>query len=170
MNAKDYLDGKIGTLCNCCGCCCVFLDSKKRLGFHTISPSSYRSRVNVEACNGCAACEEICQTEAIRVGEGAGALVEEARCIGCGLCVSCCPEDAVRLLALLGLPNERSQPGLHAQSSLYIRPGLKRPWGSRDAFRALCTCSRAGARGVNTSPLRSPPRNRVACPPADRAA
>ncbi len=99
VHSVENHDGKLGTLCNCCGCCCVFLDSKKRLGFHTISPSNYRSQVDAEACTACGVCEEICQTEAIRMEGGAGALVDEGRCIGCGLCVSSCPEEAVRLLA-----------------------------------------------------------------------
>jgi hypothetical protein len=72
VHSVENYDGKIGTLCNCCGCCCVFLDSRKRLGFHTISPSNYRSQVNAEACSACGVCE--------------------------GLCVSCCPEEAVYLL------------------------------------------------------------------------
>lgn len=98
VHSVENHDGKLGTLCNCCGCCCVFLDSKKRLGFHTISPSNYRSQVDVEACTACGDCEEICQTEAIQVEDGGGAAVYESRCIGCGLCVSFCPEDAVHLL------------------------------------------------------------------------
>lgn len=98
VHSVENHDGKIGTLCNCCGCCCVFLDSKKRLGFHTISSSSYRSQVDADACSGCGICEELCQTDAIQVEDGAVAAIDGGRCIGCGLCVSCCPEDAVRLL------------------------------------------------------------------------
>jgi NAD-dependent dihydropyrimidine dehydrogenase PreA subunit len=98
VHSVENYDGKIGTLCNCCGCCCVFLDSRKRLGFHTISPSNYRSQVNAEACSACGVCEEMCQTEAIQVEDGAIAVVDGDRCIGCGLCVSCCPEEAVYLL------------------------------------------------------------------------
>ncbi len=90
--------GQIGTICNCCSCCCVFLDSKKRLGFNTVSPSSYRARVDVEACSSCELCEDRCQMDAIRVNGRACAVVDEDRCIGCGHCVSSCPEDAVRLL------------------------------------------------------------------------
>jgi ferredoxin len=97
VHSVENYHGKIGTLCNCCGCCCVFLDSRNRLGFHTISPSSYRSQVDAEACTGCAVCEEICQTRAIQVDDGSVAVVDENRCIGCGLCVSCCPEEAVGL-------------------------------------------------------------------------
>jgi Pyruvate/2-oxoacid:ferredoxin oxidoreductase delta subunit len=98
VHSVENYDGRIGTLCNCCGCCCVFLDSRKRLGFHTISPSSYRSQVDVEACTACGVCEEMCQTEAIRVENGGAAGIDAERCIGCGLCVSCCPEQAVHLL------------------------------------------------------------------------
>ena len=98
VHSVENYDGKIGTLCNCCGCCCVFLDSRNRLGFHTISPSSYRSQVDVEACTACGVCEEMCQTEAIRVENGGAAVIDAERCIGCGLCVSCCPEQAVCLL------------------------------------------------------------------------
>jgi formate hydrogenlyase subunit 6/NADH:ubiquinone oxidoreductase subunit I len=97
VHSVENYDGKIGTLCNCCGCCCVFLDSRKRLGFHTISPSNYRIQVNVEACSGCGVCEEICQMDAIQAKDGSMVVVDGGRCIGCGLCVSSCPEKAVCL-------------------------------------------------------------------------
>ncbi len=95
VHSVENYDGKIGTLCNCCGCCCLFLDSRKRLGVHSISPSNYRSMVNEASCSGCGTCEEICQMGAIRVAEVA--VVDEGRCIGCGLCASACPEKAVGL-------------------------------------------------------------------------
>jgi NAD-dependent dihydropyrimidine dehydrogenase PreA subunit len=98
VHSVENFNGKIGTLCNCCGCCCVFLDSRKRLGFHTISPSNYRSQVDVEACSACAVCEEFCQMEAIQIEDSTVSVIDENRCIGCGLCVSSCPEKAVYLL------------------------------------------------------------------------
>jgi ferredoxin len=54
--------------------------------------------VNADACTGCGVCEELCQTDAIRIEDATVAAIDSGRCIGCGLCVSCCPEDAVRLL------------------------------------------------------------------------
>ena len=36
----ENIDGYLGTLCNCCGCCCLFIDTKKRLGFNALAPSS----------------------------------------------------------------------------------------------------------------------------------
>jgi Pyruvate/2-oxoacid:ferredoxin oxidoreductase delta subunit len=98
VHSVENYDGKIGTLCNCCSCCCVFLDSRKRLGFDTISPSSYRALVDAESCSACELCEDGCQMGAIRMNGGTHAVVDEDRCLGCGHCASLCPEDAVRLL------------------------------------------------------------------------
>lgn len=97
VHAVDNIKGHMGTICNCCGCCCVFLDTKKKTGLHTISTSSYVARVDGDLCAACGTCEERCPMEAITVGDEDVAVVNEGLCIGCGVCTATCTTEAVDL-------------------------------------------------------------------------
>jgi len=97
VHAAENMDGHLGTICNCCGCCCVFLDTKKNLGLHTISSSSYVAQVDSAECAGCGTCEERCPMDVIQVREEEVAVVDAAVCIGCGVCTPTCPNEAVEL-------------------------------------------------------------------------
>jgi ferredoxin len=99
VHSGDNLrEGPISVICNCCGCCCIFLDTKKNMGLHTISPSSYVARVDSDLCHACETCEERCPMGAIAVGDDDVSEVDEALCIGCGVCTPSCPNDAVDLV------------------------------------------------------------------------
>lgn len=50
--------------------------------------------VNRERCSGCAACTDVCPTEAIQVVEGKAVIGLE--CMDCGACPRVCPEGAIR--------------------------------------------------------------------------
>jgi len=97
VHAADNIEGHMGTICNCCGCCCVFLDTKKKMGTHTISPSNYVAHVDGDLCAACGTCEERCPMEAIAVGDEDMAVVNEGLCIGCGVCTPTCAAEAVDL-------------------------------------------------------------------------
>jgi len=88
----------ISTICNCCGCCCIFLDTRKRMGLDTISPSSYVARVDADLCIACGTCEDRCPMEAIAVGDDDVSEVDQDLCIGCGVCTPTCNEEAVDLV------------------------------------------------------------------------
>jgi len=98
VHAIENLDGYLSMICNCCGCCCVFLQTQKMLGLTMISSSSYVAAVDREACVGCGTCEKRCPMEAIAVGEDEKAGVDPARCLGCGICAPTCPAQAVALM------------------------------------------------------------------------
>jgi Pyruvate/2-oxoacid:ferredoxin oxidoreductase delta subunit len=94
----ENIDGYLGTLCNCCGCCCLFMDTKKRLGFNALAPSSSYAKVDDRTCSGCGDCLARCPMAAIALPDDDTAMVDEMRCIGCGLCSAHCTEKAVTLM------------------------------------------------------------------------
>jgi NAD-dependent dihydropyrimidine dehydrogenase PreA subunit len=94
----DNLEGYMSTICNCCGCCCVFMQTKKRDGLHTLSASSYAADVDRDRCVGCGTCEDRCPMDAIQVGKEEVAEVNEEICLGCGACVPSCEAEAVALI------------------------------------------------------------------------
>ena len=52
--------------------------------------------VTEEECTLCGACQAVCPTEAISLGETA-VKVNAGACCGCGACVEVCPSGAIRL-------------------------------------------------------------------------
>lgn len=98
VHAIENLDGYLSMICNCCGCCCVFLQTQKLLNLNMISSSNYVSCVDEQVCIGCGTCEGRCPMDAIATGDGEKAHVDPARCIGCGICVPTCPATAVALV------------------------------------------------------------------------
>ena len=93
----ENIDGHMGTLCNCCGCCCLFIDTKKRLGHNALAPSAHVAQVAPGTCSGCGDCSERCPMDAITLNGDNIAEVVGEQCVGCGLCASHCPEEAVTL-------------------------------------------------------------------------
>lgn len=96
VHISENLQGHMGTICNCCGCCCTFLDTKKKMGLHVFSPSSYVANVDADLCAACGTCEERCPMDAISM-EDEVAVVDESVCIGCGVCTPTCDPEAIDL-------------------------------------------------------------------------
>jgi len=92
-NTAKYID----FICNCCACHCGILKS-----FQTsdVSPlgavSSFRLKINQEACTGCGDCLARCPTKALAINDAVVRL-DARRCIGCGLCSSACPSEALSM-------------------------------------------------------------------------
>ena len=51
--------------------------------------------VDKEMCIGCGACEGVCPTGSIVLGEDGKAGVNEETCVDCGACVGTCPVSAI---------------------------------------------------------------------------
>jgi formate hydrogenlyase subunit 6/NADH:ubiquinone oxidoreductase subunit I len=84
-------------ICNCCGCCCGFLEGMTRHHLkHVVSTTHYLARPDLEACSGCGECEQRCQIKAIRM-EGDDPVVDEELCLGCGVCAHFCPIGAMQM-------------------------------------------------------------------------
>ena len=125
VHAAENIEGHLGTICNCCGCCCVFLDTKKKMGLHTISASAYVARVDAESCVACGVCEERCPVQAIAVGDEGIAEVQDELCIGCGVCTPSCDTEAVDLIQreAAELPPDLPQEVERADAPLHPRNG-----------------------------------------------
>lgn len=94
------------TICNCCSCCCMWLESYHKLG-HTksLDASSYRLEVNPQTCLACGTCLKRCPMDALQLRYSAQArnkyskavVVDLDVCLGCGVCVHKCPTRSLAL-------------------------------------------------------------------------
>jgi len=85
-------------LCNCCECCCVFVQGLKKYGiFTSIGKSGFIAIQNSESCDDCGICVEKCIFEAISYTEGK-IQFNENKCFGCGHCAYHCPQNAIKLI------------------------------------------------------------------------
>jgi Pyruvate/2-oxoacid:ferredoxin oxidoreductase delta subunit len=97
VHVGDNVQDQTTFICNCCGCCCGFLEgiTKHHLA-HAVSTTNYIARVDRDTCNGCEICADRCQIKAIRM-EADYPVVSEEACIGCGVCAHFCPADAMKM-------------------------------------------------------------------------
>ncbi len=85
-------------ICNCCGCCCKALAAiTKYENPGLITKSNFYAAVDTETCDGCEACPDRCQVEAIHMADDIAVITLE-KCIGCGLCISTCPTEAISMI------------------------------------------------------------------------
>ena len=96
-NVGNYSD-RIFFICNCCGCCCGFLQSLKKFNSDAmIAFSNFGVQANVEECTGCEECFERCQMEALSLVDDVIS-IDQSLCVGCGNCVSVCPTECLSMV------------------------------------------------------------------------
>jgi electron transport complex protein RnfB len=98
-NTKFGMD----TICNCCSCCCMFLESYHVLGGHGHQPSNYILNIETATCAGCETCIDRCPMKALTMTDDGPVLAPE-KCLGCGVCVHTCPTASLVLV-----PREEEQ-------------------------------------------------------------
>jgi Pyruvate/2-oxoacid:ferredoxin oxidoreductase delta subunit len=85
-------------ICNCCRHACHGLRGITQLDIpHAVAPSSYWAVVDDNLCNGCRACVDRCQVDAVEINENMVAQIDYERCLGCGVCTFVCAPEALRL-------------------------------------------------------------------------
>jgi formate hydrogenlyase subunit 6/NADH:ubiquinone oxidoreductase subunit I len=103
------------TICNCCKCCCLFMDAYHILNHNkSHDASNYRVRITASKCKACGLCVDRCPMDALRLEdsaeatskEGKAALLDQGKCLGCGVCVYKCPTQSL----ILELREEISHP------------------------------------------------------------
>jgi heterodisulfide reductase subunit A-like polyferredoxin len=108
-------------ICNCCTCSCGILRGMAELGIaNVIAHSSYINRVDEMVCNGCEDCIELCQFDALMMGDRGVVEVNAVRCVGCGVCVAACSTGALGLV-------------LRLESELILPPETIKEWGVKRA-------------------------------------
>lgn len=97
VHIGDNVQDQTTFICNCCGCCCGFLEgiTKHHLK-HAVTTTNYIAQVDQDECNGCGVCRDHCQINAIRM-EGDYPVVDREFCIGCGVCANFCPTEAMKM-------------------------------------------------------------------------
>ena len=104
------------TICNCCSCCCLFLEKVKMPSPvpRGHQPSNYVRQIRTETCIACGLCVKRCPMKALELRQkapGSAPFPDERppkgnkevffvadRCIGCGVCVHKCPTQSIWLL------------------------------------------------------------------------
>ena len=106
VHAASNWQENVDTICNCCQCCCVYLEA-----FHVLkhdSPmnsSNYEVHANSDTCLGCGLCVKRCPMNALTLVESIQANNKTGKitkaqtdiCIGCGVCVYKCPTESLIL-------------------------------------------------------------------------
>ncbi len=55
------------------------------------------TKVDLEKCEGCGACVDVCPTEAITLNDDDKAVIDAELCTDCGACADECPTEAIIL-------------------------------------------------------------------------
>lgn len=98
IHVTDNVAKGANFMCNCCGCCCMFLKTLTQLKHPgAVAPAGFVAEVDRAACTACGACVEACQVEAIRQEDDEPATVDPDYCLGCGQCEAACFFDAINL-------------------------------------------------------------------------
>ena len=123
VHGLDNMQEGADTICNCCRCCCLFLEAYHKLGHaQGHAPSNYRACPNAELCIGDGLCVKRCPMEAIQLEDspeaknrvtrvtdekgkvkelknktGKVAVINTEVCIGCGVCAYKCPTNSLVL-------------------------------------------------------------------------
>jgi electron transport complex protein RnfB len=106
------------TVCNCCSCCCLFLEPVKSISQEQRGHqrSNYLLEQNPDTCKACGLCAKRCPMDALELKdkEGVPKVDESGKkvkardrkevvfqpdlCIGCGVCVYKCPTQSLSLV------------------------------------------------------------------------
>jgi len=112
-NTREGMD----TICNCCSCCCLFLEPVKNISPQQrgLQGSNYRIDIDHDTCKACGLCAKRCPTQALELkqkedtpavsGNGRTSQARDLKyiekhpemCIGCGVCAYKCPTHSLTL-------------------------------------------------------------------------
>ena len=98
VHAISNIQSGMDTICNCCRCCCMFLESVRVLQMQGIQASNYVVDIDGDTCTGCGLCVERCPVDALELIDEVSTLASASSCMGCGVCVYKCPSETLGLV------------------------------------------------------------------------
>jgi len=96
----------VNFICNCCGCCCEAMIAARKFAIsNPVHTTNFIPELEVENCNGCGKCVDICPVEAMTLVSSNDpkhpkrkrAELREDICLGCGLCIRECKKENILL-------------------------------------------------------------------------
>jgi len=81
-------------ICFCCDDCCEYFRNPEE----KCDKGIYIEKTNLDACQNCGTCEDLCYFGA-RTIEGGELVLKPEACYGCGLCMAVCPEGCIEMVA-----------------------------------------------------------------------
>ncbi|KAA3608860.1 MAG: 4Fe-4S dicluster domain-containing protein [Calditrichaeota bacterium] len=96
----------VNFICNCCGCCCEAMIAARRFAIlNPVHTTNFIPSINVESCNGCGKCVNVCPVEAMTLVSANNpdkpkmkmAKLDDDLCLGCGVCVRVCTKESLLL-------------------------------------------------------------------------
>ncbi|HEX7406850.1 MAG TPA: 4Fe-4S dicluster domain-containing protein [Candidatus Binatia bacterium] len=96
----------VNFICNCCGCCCEAMIAARKFGMmNPVHTTNFIPSIELEKCNGCGKCANICPVEAMTVVSAHDphhaykrkAKLDVDICLGCGVCARVCPTHGIQL-------------------------------------------------------------------------
>ncbi len=97
QNADNVQEG-VGFICNCCRCCCGFVQAVRKFELRgAIVTSNWVATIDETVCVGCNKCVKACPVEALELSEKKARVLDF--CLGCGVCHGVCPKNAIILRA-----------------------------------------------------------------------
>jgi electron transport complex protein RnfB len=98
IHVTDNVAEGANFLCNCCGCCCMFLKTITQLKHPgAVAPAGFVAEIDRAECTACGSCVDACQVEAIRQEDDEPASVDPDICLGCGQCQGACFFGAISM-------------------------------------------------------------------------
>jgi|Deesub1362A_J573_1020465.scaffolds.fasta_scaffold05303_3 Fe-S-cluster-containing hydrogenase component 2 len=98
IHVSDNVAAGANFICNCCGCCCLFLKTVTALDAPgSVAPAAWLAVVDAAECTACGACADACQVGAVTQQDEDPAQVDPERCLGCGHCATACAFEAITM-------------------------------------------------------------------------
>lgn len=84
---------EIEGICFCCDCCCSYFSSANE----RCDPGKYIEETDIDHCNHCGSCIEVCYFQARNLEDGQ-LTIQRENCYGCGLCIDICAVNCINLV------------------------------------------------------------------------